>query len=906
MPQEKIIIKFKPEGDKELIQAIKKLNVETKKLTGSNTAVTASTKGVTSSAKKFSTAAASLTAKLKAQNITWRQLGVSNEVLKKGYNSNRLALEKMRLAMTKAQATGALGVRNNRLLENSFATLRSQLLLFSFAMSMGIRQLMEFVSAASKVESMQRAFNTMSGGVGNATIAMNKLKVATNNTMSQFDLFQQANNAMILGVSKNSDEMAMMFDVAQRLGRALGRDTRSSVESLITGIGRQSRLMLDNIGLVIKAEEAYEAYAKELGVAADELTDADKKQAFLNETMRAARVAVKGLGEEIISTQDKIDELSSSWDDLKVSTGSFATVVLGLNKRMSDTSRILTMVSHAIGAAKLDINDAKTAFNFLADAIGVLHPVFRVFNFELEHESEELEQLISLGDNFGETFEDIGKTVGVAADRLGDFIHPQTIINKLFEKSKQGQIAVTQATLDQILAFTALEGTTNEAAGAIAELEAKLAKLKGLSTAELSVLEKKLAKLKETSVAQAEFITAIKDTNAALTDSSSAMSLEAESFSEVSLRVNEYAENLAKISELEAVPKEASKITTIFKEWGEEVNFTIPIIGKLSEAIDESSKKHQEDIANEIQALKDRNDELVTAGMEASDEGKFVALSKTTDEYNEQITLLREIAGINKIMAEFEPPKTFAEQAEAIIDDNEINALLLTEDEKKKIRDHFRGLEREANMQAIQEGLDMSLAAIGGLLSAQQGKLDAEVAAMKAGDEYQKASSRKREAMETAMQKKQASERNSIAEKERLAKGASALMNTYEAVSKAWAQGGVLGTVFAGIALAAGLAQVSAIASTPIPKFARGGMIGGRRHEQGGTMINAEQGEFVMSRNAVESVGLENLNRMNEGGGGGAVTVNVSGNVMSQDFVEGELSEQIREAVRRGTDFGIS
>ena len=36
------------------------------------------------------------------------------------------------------------------------------------------------------------------------------------------------------------------------------------------------------------------------------------------------------------------------------------------------------------------------------------------------------------------------------------------------------------------------------------------------------------------------------------------------------------------------------------------------------------------------------------------------------------------------------------------------------------------------------------------------------------------------------------------------------------------------------------------------------------------------------------------------------VTVNVSGNVLTQDFVEGELAENIKDAVRRGTDFGIS
>jgi len=39
--------------------------------------------------------------------------------------------------------------------------------------------------------------------------------------------------------------------------------------------------------------------------------------------------------------------------------------------------------------------------------------------------------------------------------------------------------------------------------------------------------------------------------------------------------------------------------------------------------------------------------------------------------------------------------------------------------------------------------------------------------------------------------------------------------------------------------------------------------------------------------------------------GGSSVTVNVSGNVLSQDFVEGELAENIKEAIRRGTDFGI-
>ena len=100
----------------------------------------------------------------------------------------------------------------------------------------------------------------------------------------------------------------------------------------------------------------------------------------------------------------------------------------------------------------------------------------------------------------------------------------------------------------------------------------------------------------------------------------------------------------------------------------------------------------------------------------------------------------------------------------------------------------------------------------------------------------------------------------------------------------------------------AGAAQIATIKGE---KFEQGGMVGGKRHSQGGTLIEAEQGEFVMSRNAVNAIGVENLNRMNRGGGG-AVNITFTGNVMSQDFIENEAIPQIKDAIRRGADIGVS
>jgi hypothetical protein len=278
--------------------------------------------------KKIPLALNKMTMDLKELGSSFKKAGVDVKLLKRAYDGHKTSIEKVRRATNQHIRTlkglsvqTAKASSRTRILGGTFAVVRSKLLLFNFMMSLGIRQLVRFGESASKVESMERAFNTLTGGTEVSTQAISKLQEATNNTMSQFDLFQQANNAMVLGVSRNSDEMAEMFDIAQRLGRALGRDTASSVESLITGIGRQSRLMLDNIGIIVKADEAYESYAEKIGTTADKLSDAQKKQAFLEATMESARAKIKTLGEETLTSQDSYDKLSASASDLATELG---------------------------------------------------------------------------------------------------------------------------------------------------------------------------------------------------------------------------------------------------------------------------------------------------------------------------------------------------------------------------------------------------------------------------------------------------------------------------------------------------------------------------------------------------------------------------------------------------------
>lgn len=175
------------------------------------------------------------------------------------------------------------------------------------------------LSATSDV--VTRGFNNLAKSSNFSSQAFQKFQKATDGTVSSIELMTQANNAMLLGITDSEDQMAEMFDIAQRLASALGKDTAFGVESLVTGLGRQSKLMLDNLGIMVDVEKANQNFANSLGKTVKQLTDQEKKQAFVNATLDSARELVNDLGEEQLTTNDSTAKLQSSFEDLGVVIG---------------------------------------------------------------------------------------------------------------------------------------------------------------------------------------------------------------------------------------------------------------------------------------------------------------------------------------------------------------------------------------------------------------------------------------------------------------------------------------------------------------------------------------------------------------------------------------------------------
>ena len=237
----------------------------------------------------------------------------------------------------------------------------------------GIR---ETIQISSKLTAVEGGFKNLTKGIGGTGDTLKKLQEATDGTVNSIDLMTQANNAMLLGVFETNDQMAEAFDIAQRLGAALGQDALFGVESLVTGMGRQSKLMLDNLGIIVDIEKANKAHADSLGITVEQLTDQQKKTAFNNATMKAARELVNDLGEENLTTADRINKLKSSATNMAGELGQALTPAFNASLDVmasfsDDISNVVDVMS------KIDFS--KTASNVMGNVNALLSAVGDTF-----------------------------------------------------------------------------------------------------------------------------------------------------------------------------------------------------------------------------------------------------------------------------------------------------------------------------------------------------------------------------------------------------------------------------------------------------------------------------------------------------------------------------------------------
>lgn len=177
----------------------------------------------------------------------------------------------------------------------------------------------ESVKLGAQVDTLKTAFDRLVETTGATNLNLKSLRDATRKTVSDIDLLTSANRALSLGIP--ADRLNELYAAAMKLGPAMGITTAQAVDRLSIGIGRMSKLVLDDLGVVFSAEESYEWWGKQINKTAKELTESEKKLGWQNYAMKEITESAEKLGDTMSDTQLAQEQFAAATENAKTEVG---------------------------------------------------------------------------------------------------------------------------------------------------------------------------------------------------------------------------------------------------------------------------------------------------------------------------------------------------------------------------------------------------------------------------------------------------------------------------------------------------------------------------------------------------------------------------------------------------------
>ena len=229
---------------------------------------------------------------------------------KNRYNKVEKGTAQLTSNSTKAFAKQA-GVIGSGLVP-AYATLAANV--FAVTAAFGVLQ------RAAAVEQLQAGLMTVgrSGGA-NLKIVAEGLREVTDLAVSTQSAMEATAIATSAGFSES--QIISLGEVAKGASLALGRDMSDALTRLTRGTSKLEPELLDELGIFVKLEQATTEYAATLGKGADELTQFERRQAFVNAAIAEGQKKF-GILNNFVDA-NPYDRLAASFADLTKSSLNF-------------------------------------------------------------------------------------------------------------------------------------------------------------------------------------------------------------------------------------------------------------------------------------------------------------------------------------------------------------------------------------------------------------------------------------------------------------------------------------------------------------------------------------------------------------------------------------------------------
>lgn len=317
-----------------------------------------------------------------------------------------------------------------------FDKLNSVVSKFGLGASLGIAavtfKLTQFASAsfeaARAMEPIRSSFQRLALDSDNFLRSLNN---ATKGTVSNFELMSSANKALLLGIDQEA--LPKLFKNAAVIAQATGRTTTEALADISLGIGRQSKLILDNLGIIVDVEKANKDYADSIGKTSSQLSDMEQKTAFLNAVMKATDVTVTKLGGNLENNLNtKLQRANKQWDDFKVKSGeALAILAAPVLVKITDFLDNLTSDAKDTTTQLLKIKDIELELNEIRKDGVKFSEKGREFDLMIRAERIKTQSRISDADIENFNIIQVAQTNLTNAQRKGQVVIRDTIQDEL-------------------------------------------------------------------------------------------------------------------------------------------------------------------------------------------------------------------------------------------------------------------------------------------------------------------------------------------------------------------------------------------------------------------------------------------------------------------------------------------
>jgi hypothetical protein len=223
-------------------------------------------------------------------------------------------IQRLGKAVNQAGTEGSQGVGK---LESAFTGMQSSILPAT-AILVGaaatLKGVYDFGKMGAGILRMEESSGDLAASMGaDMGEIVGAIRKASQGTVTDLDIMKSASRALMLGLSSDADELGNLMEVAALKGRTMGISTSQAFSDIVTGVGKMSPEILDNLGIVLDATTTFGNYAEKIGKTADELSGAEKRQALLNRVLEEGNKQLELVGGLTNDAASNYERLEASW-----------------------------------------------------------------------------------------------------------------------------------------------------------------------------------------------------------------------------------------------------------------------------------------------------------------------------------------------------------------------------------------------------------------------------------------------------------------------------------------------------------------------------------------------------------------------------------------------------------------